>query len=151
MSSAEEIAATPLSDLVPDVKPQSNNKTSSHPEQPSLNEKTSLPSLENKPLTHQLKSHSLLFGVVIAAVLASYLFGFSLLQVHPSSTWLELGVFLACIAGAAGIALAWTGTHSLDVWELVMRWGWYTLPGLGAAGLIFVMMQERSDGMDDVS
>lgn len=116
----------------------------------SLNEKTSLPSLEDKPIAHQAKSHGLLLFIVLGAVAGCWLLGFSLFQVSPGSSWKELLALLGAFAAAALALLVWTGTHSLDLWTLVMRWGWYTLPLVGATGLLFVMMQERTDGMESV-
>ena len=52
--------------------------------------------------------------------------------------------------GVGGLLLYWTGSHSIDWWELITRYWWLSMPVAGAAGLLLVMAQERADGLGDV-
>lgn len=78
-----------------------------------------------------------------------WIFGLDLLQ-FSNGSYTELLLPLGgVVLGVLGL-LAWTGSLSLDFWDLVMKWGWYSIPAVGAAGLLFVVMQERTEMMGDV-
>lgn len=115
-----------------------------------LSDPSFLPTLDEAPIEQKAKSHLLLVLLVLGAVVSAWFMGFSVLQVPEQRSWSELAVYLA---GASAVALAlvfWTGTASIDLWSLVMKWGWYTIPVACAAGLIFVMMQERTEELQDL-
>jgi hypothetical protein len=63
---------------------------------------------------------------------------------------MELGAVLGGVSAAVMLLLWWTGTQNIDMWSLVMEWGWYTIPVASAAGLLFVMMLERTEGIEEV-
>ena len=43
-----------------------------------------------------------------------------------------------------------TGSHSIDWYELVTGYWWFSLPVAGAAGLMLVMAQEQATGFSEV-
>lgn len=63
----------------------------------------------------------------------------------------EAGLMTAGFGTVILAMLYSTGTTNVDFWSLVMEYGWWTLPVLGAAGLLFVMMQEDSEDIKYVS
>lgn len=64
----------------------------------------------------------------------------------------ETGLMTAGVVGAAVLAMLYsTGTTNVDFWSLTIEYGWWTLPAVGAAGLLFVLMQESSEDIKDVS
>ncbi|KAK6207241.1 hypothetical protein LQW54_007325 [Pestalotiopsis sp. IQ-011] len=64
----------------------------------------------------------------------------------------ETGLMTAGVVGAAVLAMLYsTGTTNVDFWSLTIEYGWWTLPAVGAAGLLFVLMQESSEDIKVVS
>jgi hypothetical protein len=109
-----------------------------------------LPTLEDAPLEQKAKSHSLLVILVLGAVLGAWFFGYDLLQIDSAKSWTELGLGLgAVVLGTLGL-LYWTGTGSIDLWSLVVEWGWYSLPVAGGAALLFVILQEKTEDITHV-
>jgi len=109
-----------------------------------------LPTLDDAPLEQKAKSHSLLVLLVLGAVCGAWFLGYDLLQIDSGKTWTELGLMLGTVVlGTLGL-LYWTGTGSIDLWSLVVEWGWYSLPVAAGAGLLFVMLQERTEAIREV-
>ncbi|KAI9745188.1 MAG: hypothetical protein M1818_001466 [Claussenomyces sp. TS43310] len=107
-----------------------------------------LPTLADAPVHQKLKSHSLLVLLIFGAVFGAWFMGFSVLQFSGCQSWMELGLRLGSVATAALALIFWTGTGTIDLWSLIMEWGWYSIPVAATAGLIFVIMQERSESLD---
>ncbi|ETS84740.1 hypothetical protein PFICI_02765 [Pestalotiopsis fici W106-1] len=63
----------------------------------------------------------------------------------------EVGLMTAGFGTVILAMLYSTGTTNVDFWSLVMEYGWWTLPVMGAAGLLFVIMQEDSEDIKYVS
>lgn len=115
-----------------------------------LTDETFLPTLDETSKTQQAKSHSLLLFLVVGGVVGAWFYGFEILQISPHKSWLELAIGLGGVSAVLLGLLYWTGTGNIDMWSLVMEWGWWSLPVAGAAGLLFVMMQERTEGIASV-
>lgn len=108
------------------------------------------PSLKSAPLLQKAKSYALLLVLVFGAVFSAWLLGFDMLQVSAATSWVELGLKLGGVGGVVLGLLAWTGTTEVDLWSLVMEWGWYSIPVAGFAGLMLVMMMERTEALREV-
>jgi len=61
-----------------------------------------------------------------------------------------MGAALGGVAAMGGLLLFWTGSHSIDWYELVAGYWWLSLPVAGAAGLMLVMAQEQATGFEEV-
>ncbi len=129
-----------------------------------------LPTLESRktPTTRYIQSFLVLFFLLSAAVVAAWFFELSILQTSSSTSISPnaksknvlsiLGVVipvdqLALLVGATVVlflSMWFTGTIWIDWWELLIGYWWLSLPVGGAAGLLFVMAQERTDTMGQV-
>ncbi|KAK9774080.1 hypothetical protein AB5N19_06928 [Seiridium cardinale] len=128
------------------------------------------PTLDGAPLSQKLKSYAFLVFLVFGAVSTLWFFGFELFQTAPPAVEIplavpgdedgppnslgEIAMEVGLMTGGASAAilalLFFTGTANLDFWSLVMEYGWWTLPAIGSAGLLFVMAQENTYSIKEV-
>jgi len=112
----------------------------------------SLPALdESRPVSHHARSHLVLLCSLFSLVVLAWLFGLDLLQVSENTSWKSLGLGLSLIVGVGGLVLHWTGTTSIDWYEMIASYWWLSMPVLGGTGLLLVMMQEGSSELGELS
>lgn len=129
-----------------------------------------LPILESKktPTSRYIQSFLLLLFLLLGAVFRAWYLELSILQTgstvstspNPKSknvlSMLGMAMHmeqLALLLGVTGLlflAMWFTGTIWIDWWELVIAYWWLSIPTGAAAGLLFVMAQERTDTMGQV-
>ena len=100
-----------------------------------------LPTLTGETSTFRyVRSFTVLTSLIVTGLGGAYLFDAAILQ-NP----IYLGLItLAVIAGVFATGTAW-----IDWWELVLGYWWLSMPVGGAAGLAFIMMQERATSWDE--
>jgi len=129
-----------------------------------------MPTLDKAPLAQKLKSYLFLIFLVFGAVTTLWLFGFTLFQTTPpvveiplavpgeedgsTSSLVDVAKEVGLITGSASAAilvlLYSTGTVNMDFWSLVIEYGWWSLPIVGAVGLLFVITQENTYSITEI-
>ncbi|KAI0132940.1 hypothetical protein BJ170DRAFT_265991 [Xylariales sp. AK1849] len=129
------------------------------------------PTLDKAPLAQKLKSYLFLLFLVFGAVMALWLFDFTLFQTKPLDVEVplavpgtegghadslvdiakEVGLMTVGASAAILLLLFFTGTANLDFWSLVVEYGWWSLPIVGAVVVVFAILQEGTESMKDVN
>lgn len=102
-----------------------------------------LPTLKAGTSTFRyVRSFTVLFCLLASGLGGAYLFEAAILQ-DP--------LYLAVASVAVLVGVFATGTVWIDWWELVLGYWWLSMPIGCAAGLAFVMMQERATTWGETS
>lgn len=129
-----------------------------------------IPTLDNVPLSQKIKSYLLLLFTIFGGVTALYYLDFTLFQTSSSidastvvqaplappaptsflESATEVGYMTVGVSTLIMILFFLTGTAHVDFWSLVMEYGWYTLPVVAGAGLIFVIAKENTEYTGDL-
>ncbi|KAJ4392160.1 hypothetical protein N0V93_005783 [Gnomoniopsis smithogilvyi] len=134
-----------------------------------LTDTSFIPTLDDAPLTQKFKSYLLLLLTIFGCVSTLWFFDFTLFQskldnsssavpgpLAPSATATfldaaqELGIMTAGASVLIMAMLFFTGTSNMDYWSLVMEYGWYTLPIIGAVIVVFAMSKEGTESTADL-
>jgi len=110
-----------------------------------------LPTLEKAPIQQHLKSNLLLLSLITSGVFGSWLLGLDMFQVSEGQSWGMLASGLMGVVGVIGLGVWFTGALWIDWWELVLGYWWLSMPVAAGAGLLFVMAQEKSKGLKELS
>lgn len=128
------------------------------------------PSLDKAPFAQKLKSYLFLMFLVLGTVLTLWFFGFTLFQTshravdiplavpdteggHPDSLAeiaTQVGFMTVGVSAVILVLLYITGTANVDFWSLVVEYGWWTLPAVGATVVIFAILQDRAEITTDL-
>lgn len=129
------------------------------------------PTLEGAPLAQKVKSYLFLVFLVFGAVTTLWFFEFALFQTKSPAVEIplvvpgteggytestadiikEVGLMTGGVSAVILGLLYVTGTANVDFWSLVMEYGWWTLPAVGFMGLMYVIMEENTETIGEVS
>lgn len=115
-----------------------------------ITDPTFLPTLDSAPTTQHIKSHLLLFLLLLSCISVAYFAGFELFQVSDDASWGRLGLVLGAVVGGGAMLMWWTGSYYIDWWELVAGYWWLSMPVAGGMVVLLVMAQEQATGLPEV-
>jgi len=111
-----------------------------------------LPALnKSTPVTRQARSHLVLLCSLLSLIALAWIFGLDILQVSGNTSYKTIALGLCFIVGIGGLALHWTGTTSIDWYEMIASYWWLSMPLLGLTGILLVLMQEGSSELGELS
>lgn len=106
-----------------------------------------LPSTDHASTARRLRSHLFLLMIVATGVLGSRYLGLDMLQ---GEGWPAAATNAGVAAlGVGGVLM--TGGLAVDWYEIVLGWWWVSAPIMVMAGLVIVMAEERTQGVEEVT
>ena len=107
-----------------------------------------LPTTGDKPASRRVRSLVFLALLLAVAVSGAWFVGLDILQ---GDDMLKVGLkgIGVWMMGLGGVAM--TGGLDVDWFELVLGWWWVATPIVGAASVLFVVVQERATGIEVIT